>query len=135
MFVDVVFDVVSLWSSFSVCFGTYLGALEKGVSMRVLVVVALALCAFSSQVQAASPKGETQEGKAEAEFKSEQGDLSQQLGINDIPTAGCTCGPVALSIAPINRRRSRHRARHPADRPRFATSLGIADGNRFVGER
>ena len=102
MFVDVVFDVVSLWSSFSVCFGTYLGALEKGVSMRVLVVVALALCAFSSQVQAASPKGETQEGKAEAEFKSEQGDLSQQLGINDIPTAGCTCGPVAPSIAPIN---------------------------------
>src|SRR6516225_12190822 len=89
MFVDVVFDVVSLWSSFSVCFGTYLGALEKGVSMRVLVIVALALCAFSSQVQAASPKGETQEGKAEAEFKSEQGDLSQQLGINDIPTAGC----------------------------------------------
>jgi hypothetical protein len=47
--------VSSLSSSFSVCLGTapYFGGLGKGrVSMRFLVIVALALCAFSSHVHA-----------------------------------------------------------------------------------
>jgi hypothetical protein len=68
------------------------GALEKGVSMRILVIVALALCAFSSQMHARCTcqcvDGQTQPL------------CSSTLDI--APTCMGICGPVAPSIAPIN---------------------------------
>ena len=85
-------DVVSLSSSFSVCLGTYLGALEKGVSMRILVIVALALCAFSSQVQAGCT--------CQCVNGQMQPLCSSALDI--APPCMGICGPVAPSIAPIN---------------------------------
>ena len=85
-------DVVSLSSSFSVCLGTYLRALEKGVSMRILVIVALALCAFSSQVQAGCTC-QCVNGKMQPLCSSALDIAPPCMGI---------CGPVAPSIAPIN---------------------------------
>jgi len=85
-------DVVSLSSSFSVCLGTYLGALEKGLSMRILVIVALALCAFSSQVQAGCTC-QCVNGKMQPLCSSALDIAPPCMGI---------CGPVAPSIAPIN---------------------------------
>jgi hypothetical protein len=82
-------DVASLSSSFSVSLGTYLGALEKGVSMRVLVIVALALCAFSSQVQAGCT------------CQCVNGQM-QPLCSSALDIAPPCMGPVAPSIAPIN---------------------------------
>ena len=85
-------EVVSLSSSFSVCLGTYLGALEKGLSMRILVIVALALCAFSSQVQAGCTC-QCVNGKMQPLCSSALDIAPPCMGI---------CGPVAPSIAPIN---------------------------------
>src|SRR5262245_28758123 len=118
-------DVVSLSSSFSVCLGTYLGALEKGVSMRILVIVALALCAFSSQVQAGCT--------CQCVNGQMQSLCSSALDI--APPAWGYAARLRLQSPHSIRRRSRQWARHPVDRPRFATSSGIADGNRFVGEK
>jgi hypothetical protein len=85
-------DVMSLSSSFSVCLGTYLGALEEGVSMRILIIVALALCAFSSQLQAGCT--------CQCVNGQMQPLCSSALDI--APPCMGICGPVAPSIAPIN---------------------------------
>jgi hypothetical protein len=89
--------------------------------MRILVIVALALCAFSSQVQARCTC-QCVDGQTQAL-------CSTTLDISRRPAWGYAARSRLQSPQSI-RRESRHWAQHPADRSRFATSPEIAAGNR-----
>jgi hypothetical protein len=69
-----------------------IGALEKGVSMRILVIVALALCAFSSRVHAGCTC-QCVNGQMQPLCSSTFDIAPPCMGI---------CGPAAPSITPFN---------------------------------